>query len=334
MTRKTLRDRMTQGAAWLGIVANLFLAAIKAVAGLLGHSSALVADAAHSFTDSLSSIAVLVGLKLSAKPPDANHPYGHGKAETIAAKSVAVALIVFALLMLAETGKGLLRPEEVRVPSALALWVAMLSILVKEMLYQYKSRLGHKYSSEAILADAWHHRSDAMSSVVALVGIGGAILGGGKWKLLDPLAGAIIAAVLLGVGVKIFRRTALELMETMVPDKQIAEIRRAAEATPGVLGTNVVRGRRAGDRVIVEIHIEVDRAITVHAGHEIARDVRQRLRDGLTYIGDTLVHVEPWERETESAPGSMANETPDAAADRESGAASGAETGASARQES
>jgi len=272
----------------VGILANLALAALKITAGILGKSSAVLADGFHTLSDLISSGVVQVGLVVARRKPDREHPYGHGKAESIAAKLVSVILFLVGLGILLN-GIRLLFKREVVHPTFLAVWAAMISILVKELLYQYKIRKGRALSSSSLTADAWHHRSDALSSIVALIGV----VGAQRYPAFDA-AGAIgVSVIIIAVAVGIFLKTSNELMDACADDEKFAGVREISEAVEGVLGVETLRIRKSGLHFFVDIHIEVDPAATVLEGHEIARAVRDAVRAEMSSIADVLVHVEP-----------------------------------------
>jgi cation diffusion facilitator family transporter len=297
------RNRKARFGAWTGIVANLGLAAVKFAVGLVCSSAALVADGVHSLSDSISSLIVLVGLKVASAPPDKEHPYGHGKAEAVAAKVVAVMLVVLAAGVGYRAIAGLVHHGALRPPDPLALYVALGSMLAKELLYRYKIRLGRSVGSMALEADAWHHRSDALSSGVAALGIAGSILGGGSWHALDEAAALVIAVTILVVGVQQFRKSSHVLMDGMVSGERVLEIREVAATIDGVLGVEVVRARRSGLGMLVDIHIEVNPGMTVEGGHDVASRVRDALTRRISDVEGVLVHIEPYYPDGHDGPG-------------------------------
>jgi cation diffusion facilitator family transporter len=279
--------------AKVGIVAKIGLAALFGVAGLVGCSTALLAAAADSLADVFSSVVVLIGLNIASALPDREHPYGHGKAEPVAGKAVAIVLIIVAFSVLWKSVAGLLADEPHDPVAAFTMVVAAFGALANEALYRYQYRIGKEVGSVSLQADAWNHRSDALASVVAFIGVGGAYLGGAKWAFLDHTAGAVISLIVLYVGIKLFRQTSLDLMDTRLPEDQMSDIRAIIESTDGVLGVDLVRARRSGLVVFLDVHIEVDKALTVEAGHVIASRVRTRVRSEMPEVADVLIHVEP-----------------------------------------
>ena len=277
---------------------NLLLGVAKAVIGVSGGSLALVADALHTLSDSLTSIAVWVGIRIASKPADQAHPYGHGKAEPIAGKVVAVVLVLAGVYIAVDGVRGLvlffLGTADFSPPGILTLYAALLSIFVKEILYRYQIRVARKLDSVALSADAWHHRSDALSSVCVAIGIAAAAVGGPRWHWADEAAALLVAVFVVFVGVKIFRESAAGLMDTLAPGETIAEIRRAALSVEGVRGVEKTLARRSGFNILVDIHVEVDGLITVEKGHEIAGAVKHHLIETVPPVTHVLVHIEPY----------------------------------------
>lgn len=273
----------------LTLGANSLLAVLKLTAGLLGNSSAMIADSLHSFSDSISTIAVLVGLRISGRPPDEEHHYGHARAEAVAAKIVALFLIFIA------GGVGLssvraLSAREYTIPSGIALGAALVSIVAKELMFRYAFRTGKQIRSNALIADAWHHRTDALSSVTAFLGIGGARLG---LPLLDPLAGLMVAFMVFFTGLKLYWESIQELVDT-APSKEITDkIVRIAGETKGVLAVNEIKARCHGPRVYADLKICVNQWITVQEGHCIAHSVVEGVKEKVPEVTEILVHVNP-----------------------------------------
>ena len=280
--------------AWVGIVGNILLGGAKLVGGILGTSSALVADAGHSLSDSASSVVVLWGLKRARKPADEKHPFGHGKAEFMAARTVAVMLILIALVLGYQAIAKILHPPPESFPKTFTLWFVLASILIKEGMYQYKSRLGRRLKSESLLADAWHHRSDAFSSVCALAGISAALVFGHEWRILDPIAALAIVVIIFGVGVKAFFRTGSVLMDEAADAETLAAIRRVAAGVPGVKDTEKLMTRRSGLETHTELYVEVDPAMSVRDAHAVAQQVEQTIRREVPGATHVTVHIEPY----------------------------------------
>jgi len=296
-----MKDRFqkAQFATILGIVANLILAIIKGIGGVLGNSRALVADAFHSASDVISSIAVLVGVKAAQKPPDTEHPYGHGKAENIAALIVAFLLVVIGFEILMEAigviWSGVENPETT---SVFTLYIVFFSILVKEALFQYKNRLGKKINSPAIIADAWHHRSDAISSLIALIGIGlsiwGANAGIPNLHYFDPIASALIAVIIIWMAFKLGKEAIKVSLEIVLDEEETKKFFKTVYNVKGVKRIDSLHARSHGSYVIIDAKISVDSTITVDEGHDIAANVKTSLLKNHADILDVYVHVNPY----------------------------------------
>jgi len=275
----------------IGIFVLFFLALIKGTVGIVGHSRALLADGLHSFSDVLTSVVVLIGLRIAKKPPDKTHPYGHGKAESIAAKTVAIILILIGAHFGIDNLKTIFTRTLVT-PGMITLWIALLAIITQESLFQYKFRLGKKIGSRAVTADAWHHRSDVFASLAAIIGIGGARFLG--WRWLDPLAGVAVCILIIMVGIKIFLTTTGELMDATI-DKRIRErIEKEALGVKGVKRISSLRARRSGLDILVDLEIEVDSRLTVEKGHAIAVRVEKRILKKVEQVANVLIHVNPF----------------------------------------
>lgn len=266
---------------WVGFWINAVLAAVKIVTGIVGRSGALVADGVHSLSDFITDIIVIVFVGLSRKKADSLYQYGHGKYETFAVMLISMALAVVAVMLLADGAEKTWRAchgEILPRPEMGALVIAALSIVSKEWLFRYTRRAGERIHSAAVIANAWHHRSDAMSSFATLAGIAGAIFLGEKWRMLDPIAAMTVSVFILVVAFKIGMPAVKELLEISLPKKITADMWRIISSTEGVRAFHHFRSRRNGNCIIVDFHIKVDPDITVVAGHNIASHVEQRLR--------------------------------------------------------
>ena len=281
--------RQARHAAWLGVVTNLALGGGKLVGGMLGQSFALMSDAVHSLSDVFTSAMVLVGMRISQKPADAGHPYGHTRAESIVASNVAV-LLVLSAVWLGWRAAGEIGSSH-PTPARWTLWIALASVVVKEALYQYKVRVGRRLHSSSIVADAWHHRSDAFSSLAVLAGLAVVRFGGPAWS--DDVAALVVAASILWAGVMLFREGLHELMDRQVEADFVRQVREVAGAVAGVAGVEKVWVRKAGLEYSVDLHIEVDPDMSVRHSHELAHHVREVLLDAIVPIRNVLVHVEP-----------------------------------------
>jgi len=286
--------RYARRGAWIAIIVKAVMAAGYGISGLLGNSTALLAATADSLGDMLSSLAVLVGLTVAAALPDREHPYGHGKAEPVAGKAVAIIVTLVGISVLWKSVWGLFSEAEHAPPESFTIYVALAGIVLNEGLFRYQNHVARKVSSTALSADAWNHRADALAGVVVLVGVAGARLGGPQWNFLDHAAGALVALLVLYVGVRLFHRTSLELMDTRLPEDQMIAIRSIIERVQGVEGVDMVRARKSGLVIFLDVHILVNGQLTVEQGHDIASQVRLRVKEEMPQVADVLVHVEPY----------------------------------------
>ena len=279
-----------------GSIVNFILLIFKFVAGVLGHSSAMVADAIHSLSDFATDIIVLFFVRISSKPADTTHKYGHGKFETLATAFIGFALLAVGIGILIEETKNIVavvRGEVLQAPGVIALLAAAVSIISKEILYQYTVYKGRKINSQAVVANAWHHRSDAFSSIGTLVGIAGSMFLGEKWRVLDPIAAVIVSVFILKVAIDILRNSLEELMEHSLPDTEEEEIKQIIFSTNGVESPHHLRTRRIGNRVAIEVHIRMNGDMTLTKAHQITTEVEQQLKLRFgenTHIG---IHTEP-----------------------------------------
>ena len=293
------RYKSAKTATWIGLGINLALGVGKIVTGIVAHSQALRADGVHSLTDCATSIAVIIGIIVAARPADKSHPYGHGRAEAISGKIVAIALIVVAVALAYNSICAIVHQEFAQPPCSLAIWVAAASIVIKEGMFFYKSRIAKTTGSTAIEADAWHHRSDSLSSLVVLVGLVLVAILGKDWIIFDHIAAIFVAAVIFFVAVKLLLKTWNELMDGAAPESTIEQVRRLAADIDGVLGVEKVRARKSGMDIYIDIHIEVDPHLTVKDGHEIAGAVKWKIIKSMKAARGVLVHVEPFGDKTE-----------------------------------
>ncbi len=283
-------------ATWLGIIGNLGLTAAKVAGGIVSGSAALVADGVHSGSDAASSVFILIGLRVSQREPDEQHPYGHGKAETIAAASVAALLVILGIgIIWTAFGRMALDVGHGREITRFAVYIEIAAVLIKEALFQYKIRLGRRIGSMALIADAWHHRSDVYSSLAALAGILGAVAGGPEWHFLDDVASMIVSVFILKSGIDIFRQTSSLLMDEAVKGEVVALIRSRIVAVDGVEDVEKLIVRRSGMDLLVDVHVEVPPEMHVKEAHEISQRVTAALKDdGDVRIVSVLVHIEPY----------------------------------------
>jgi cation diffusion facilitator family transporter len=279
-----------QRLALLGGVANVGLAMLKLLAGVIGHSYALIADAIESMADILGSVVIWGGLHIAARPADENHPYGHGKAESLAA--LIVALMVFA----AGAGIGAKAIDQIitphHAPAAWTLAVLLIVLIVKEVLFRIVDRAGRESGSDAVRVDAWHHRSDAITSLAAFVGISVSLLGGPGWERADPIAALAASVVILFNAYLLFRTPVRDLMDEE-PSDVVAKARELAAAVAGVVLVEKVGARKSGTRYWVDMHVWVDPAMSIVAAHELSHRVKDAVRQAMPSVADVLVHIEP-----------------------------------------
>lgn len=280
----------------VGGAVNVVLLLFKFVAGIVGHSAAMLADAVHSLSDFVTDIIVLVFVHISGKPKDKSHDYGHGKYETLAMTIIGMALLAVAVGIVYS---GLTKTiawangEQLEAPGTLALWAALLSILLKEGVYHYSMVKARQLNSQAVEANAWHHRSDALSSIGTAVGIGGAIFLGQRWTVLDPIASIIVGAFIVKVSFDLLRNGIGDLTEQSLPDQVENEILSLVASLPGVVEPHDLRTRRLGNHYAIELHILMDGNITLSKAHDKASEVEDLLRQHYGENTHIAVHVEP-----------------------------------------
>lgn len=290
------RNREIYKVTLVGGVVNVLLLLFKFIAGILGHSAAMVADAVHSLSDFLTDIVVLIFVRISGKPKDKSHDYGHGKYETLAMTLIGMALFVVAIgIMYSGLTKIVLwaNEEPLEAPGMLALWAALLSIVLKEGVYRYSMVKARELNSQAVEANAWHHRSDALSSVGTAVGIGGAIFLGQRWTVLDPIASVIVGLFIVKVSVDLLRKGIGDLMEQSLPDAVEEEILDLVASLPGDVKPHDLRTRCLGNHYAIELHILMDGDISLHEAHDKASEVEDLLRERYGEDTHVAVHVEP-----------------------------------------
>ena len=272
------------------ILWNIVLTIIKVFAGVVGKSSAMVADGLHSASDIISSVGVLIGNKIAKAPNDKEHNYGHEKAETLVSFLLSLLLIVVSLKIGFSALKSLFNLDSVQVPTLLPLIVSVISIAIKEYQFRITIKVANKINSPSLKADAWHHRSDALSSIAAFIGIGGALLG---FKALDPIASVVVALFVAKVGFDILKDSANELMDYSIDEDQEKQIVKIAENTNGVINLGEIRTRKHGATAYVDLTICVNKDLTVYEGHEIATKLEKRIVKEMQFVKGITVHVEP-----------------------------------------
>lgn len=280
----------------IGSISNFLLLVFKFVAGVVGQSAAMIADAVHSLSDFVTDLIVLLFVRISHKPQDKGHDFGHGKYETLATALIGLILFGVGLGILWNGGSTIwswLQGAQLEKPGMLALWAAVVSIVLKEVLYRYTVLVGRRVQSQAVVANAWHHRSDAFSSIGTMVGIGGAILLGDAWRVLDPLAAVVVSVFILKVAYDLLVPCVDELMEKSLPDEVEQEIKQALTAIPGVSDPHNMRTRKIGSRSAVSVHVRMDGGLTVNQSHEATRAMEIRIRRILGQDAFVSIHVEP-----------------------------------------
>lgn len=290
------RERKIYEVTIVGSIANLLLLVFKFVAGIVGQSAAMLADAVHSLSDFVTDVVVLLFVRLSNKPQDADHDYGHGKYETLATAIIGMVLLGVGLGILLNGGTAIwdfLHGKPLESPGMVAFVAAVLSIVVKEVLYQYTVRSGRSLRSQAVVANAWHHRSDALSSIGTGLGIGGAILLGADWRVLDPIAAVVVSIFIIKVSVQLLLPCLDDLLEKSLPAAEERRIEEIILGFEGVSQPHNLRTRRIGNRCSVEVHIRVNGELTVSRSHEITRGIERSLRAELGEDTFVNIHVEP-----------------------------------------
>jgi cation diffusion facilitator family transporter len=286
MNTQDLTEKHALKVTWLGLAANLILAVAKGFIGIIANSSALIADAGHSFSDLLSDGITLWAVRMSGIPKDKNHPYGHGKFETVGTFIIALLLLFTGIGVAWHVFNKMDSPE---VPGTIALWMAGIAIIVKEALFHVTRMVGKRTGSRILLANAWHHRSDAISSVAALVGIGGA-----QWgiPLMDPIAGVLVAGLIIKTGINIGYESIRELTDETVEEEVLSELEQIMSEIEGVDHFHEMRVRRMGPHLLVDLHIEVDSMMSISAAHQVAERVRLSILEKVSAVNEVLVHVD------------------------------------------
>jgi len=284
----------------VGSLGNVALLCFKFVAAIVGHSSAMMADAIHSLSDFITDVVVLVFVRMSAKPQDRTHDYGHGKFETFATFIIGVALVLVAAgVVVAAIKKVVLWAggAELKAPGMLALWAALLSIVVKEALFRYTAIRGKALNSQAMIANAWHHRSDAFSSVGAAIGIGGSILLGNRWTVLDPVASVVVGLMLGRVAYQLLKTSVDELTESSLPEEVEQEIADIIRSFPDIAEPHNLRTRRIGNRIAIEFHVRMDGNLPLRIAHDRASAIERKLKERFGSSTHISIHTEPLKNE-------------------------------------
>ena len=281
----------------IGFITNAVLSVFKIIAGIIGRSGAMIADGIHSISDFLTDIIVLFGLKYTEMPADKDHNYGHNKFATVSIAFISFFLIVAGYEIIKNAIQNIIlfsKGNLSAAPKPIALYAAGISIIVKEFLYRYTMYYAKKYDNPMVKANAWHHRSDALSSVAALLGIGAAVIFGGKWTILDPVASIVVSIFIFIVAIQILKPAIDELTERSVPDEIKQKIINLIDADENVLGNHNLRTRNLGKRIVVEAHIFVDKDLSVTESHDITKRIEDTLKAEINENMVITIHIEPF----------------------------------------
>lgn len=293
----TSREKEIYKVTLCGGAVNLLLLVFKFVAGVTAHSSAMIADAVHSLSDFVTDIVVIAFVRISGKPQDEDHEYGHGKYETFATALIGAALLIVGIGIFADSASGIvgfMRGERLEAPGMLAFVAALVSVLSKEAVYRYTVIKGRRLNSKAVIANAWHHRSDALSSVGTMAGIGGAIFLGDSWRVLDPLAALVVSLFVIRVAWQLVKPSIDELLEKSLPKDMEDTITAVILSFKGVRSPHHLRTRYIGNTIAIEVHIRLDGSMTLNEAHDITKGIEAALKEKFgerTHIG---IHMEPW----------------------------------------
>ena len=295
-SEKSSREKGIYKVTIVGSIVNFLLLVFKFFAGIAGHSAAMLADAVHSLSDFITDIVVIVFVRIAGKPEDKGHDYGHGKYETLATAIIGLLLLCVGFGIFWNGASSIytfLRGGQLESPGVVALVAALVSIVSKEILYQYTVIQGKKLNSQAVIANAWHHRSDALSSIGPAIGIGGAILLGDHWRVLDPVAAVVVSFFIMKVSVRLLIPCVDELLEKSLPEDVEKEIEQTVLSFPGVSQPHHLRTRRIGNYYAIELHVRMDGKITLEEAHSTATAIENKLKEMFgkgTHVG---IHVEP-----------------------------------------
>ena len=296
--KENQREKEIYKVTIVGALANVILLIFKFVAGIISNSAAMIADAVHSLSDFITDVVVIVFVKISSKPQDKSHDYGHGKFETLATLIIGIALLFIGLMILyngvSATYRCIWLGGELHRPGMIAFWAAIFSIILKEAVYQYTVFKGKNLNSQAVIANAWHHRSDAFSSIGTAVGIGGAIFLGDKWVVLDPIAAIVVSVFIINVSLKIIIKSINELLEKSLPDEIENEIIKVAESFDMVKDVHDLRTRRIGNNIAIEMHLLMDGNLSLQCTHNTTELIESELRKKYGEHTHIAIHVEPF----------------------------------------
>lgn len=292
------REKGIMTVTLIGSFANFILLTFKFVAGVVGHSGAMIADAVHSLSDFVTDVIVLLFIHISSKPKDEGHDYGHGKFETLATTVIGLILLCVGIGLFREGAIKIFgfyfKGEPLESPGGIALIAALVSILIKEVLYRLTLHVGRKENSQTVIANAWHHRSDAFSSIGTAVGIGGAILLGDSWRMLDPIAAVVVSVLIVKVAIQLVVPAINDLLEKSLPEEVEKEILSVIAQTPEVKNPHNLCTRRIGNDFAIEVHIRVDGQTTVSHAHDLTKDIERKLRHRFGPTTHIVLHVEPF----------------------------------------
>lgn len=281
---------------WWGSVVNVILFVFKFIAGILGNSAAMIADAVHSLSDFVTDIIVIVFVKISSKPADKLHEYGHGKYETLGTMVLGILLLLAGLGIAANGVKEIidwLGGKELSRPGWIAFIAAVVSILLKELIYFYTIKVGRKYKASVVIANAWHHRSDAWSSIGTMIGIGGAIILGARWRVLDPLAAIIVSAFIVYVAIGIIRPAVGDLLEKSLPLDEQEKIKEIVLSNPAIFSIHNLKTRRLGNRDAIEFHVRMEGSQSLTEAHYTTMEIERKLKETFGSDAHISIHMEP-----------------------------------------
>lgn len=290
------RDRRIYRITLAGSIVNIVLLVFKFIAGILGHSAAMIADAIHSLSDFLTDIIVIVFVRLSSKPADHDHDYGHGKYETLATSVIGMALAVVAVMLGWDGIEKIIyvmQGNQLESPGIIALWAAILSIVLKEWIFRATRKVAKEENSKALEANAWHHRSDAMSSIGTAIGIGGAVMLGDSWAILDPIAAIVVCILIIVTAFKIIRQASGELLEESLPKEIEDKIEQIAYQDPLVSDIHKLHTRRIGNIIAIEMHLRMPSDVTLAESHIHANSIEKSLKQEFGNGTHIMLHIEP-----------------------------------------
>lgn len=297
MNKELIRSKQARKVTLIGFFVNAVLTIFKLIAGIIGKSGAMIADAVHSLSDFLTDIVVLVGFKFTSKPEDECHNYGHDKYETLATVIISVTLAIVGYQILKSGITNVLtviRGGNLAKPRLIALIAAIISVVFKELLYRYTLAAGEEINSPAVIANAWHHRSDVFSSIGTMIGIGGSIILGQKWTILDPIASIIVSLFIFKVSFDIFLPSINELLEKSLDDEERNQIIKIFDKSHGVEDYHQLRMRRVGTKAVIEAHILVNENLNIKDAHNIAIDIEKKIRNFAGQDSIVTIHIEPY----------------------------------------